>query len=104
MALTCSSCHARCFPLLCRSRSCNHDGTWIVNQLEDERHLLDMLVVLITSAGTPSIYVSDEQVVLKENGVRPTFRNLKANFQSTNEIAPSRGTKEKAARRRLAMQ
>ena len=59
----------------------NHDVTRIASQLKDERHLAHALVVLMTSAGTPSIYAGDEQAFrgIKEHrvggddAVRPAF-------------------------------
>lgn len=59
----------------------NHDVTRIASQLKDERHLVHALVVLMTSAGTPSIYAGDEQAFrgLKEHraggddAIRPSF-------------------------------
>jgi cyclomaltodextrinase / maltogenic alpha-amylase / neopullulanase len=59
----------------------NHDVTRIASQLTDERHLPHALVVLMTCAGTLSIYAGDEQAFrgIKENraggddAIRPTF-------------------------------
>jgi cyclomaltodextrinase len=59
----------------------NHDVTRIASQLTDERHLPHALVVLMTCAGTPSIYAGDEQAFrgIKENraggddAIRPAF-------------------------------
>lgn len=59
----------------------NHDVTRIASQLKDERHLAHALVVLMTSAGTPSIYAGDEQAFrgIKEHraggddAIRPAF-------------------------------
>jgi glycosidase len=47
----------------------NHDVTRIASQLRDERHLAHALVILMTCAGTPSIYAGDEQAFrgIKEN-------------------------------------
>jgi cyclomaltodextrinase len=38
----------------------NHDVTRIASQLDDPRHVEHALVVLLTTAGTPSIYAGDE--------------------------------------------
>jgi cyclomaltodextrinase / maltogenic alpha-amylase / neopullulanase len=59
----------------------NHDVTRIASQLADIRHLPHALVVLMTSAGTPSIYAGDEQAFrgIKEHraggddAIRPAF-------------------------------
>lgn len=59
----------------------NHDVTRIASQLNDERHLAHALVILMTSAGTPSIYAGDEQAFrgVKEHraggddAIRPAF-------------------------------
>jgi cyclomaltodextrinase len=59
----------------------NHDVTRIASQLTDERHLPHALVILMTCAGTPSIYAGDEQAFrgIKENraggddAIRPAF-------------------------------
>jgi cyclomaltodextrinase len=59
----------------------NHDVTRIASQLKDERHLAHALVLLMTCAGTPSIYAGDEQAFrgIKENraggddAIRPAF-------------------------------
>jgi cyclomaltodextrinase len=59
----------------------NHDVTRLASRLTDERHLAHALVVLLTIAGTPSIYAGDEQAFrgVKEeraggdDAVRPAF-------------------------------
>jgi cyclomaltodextrinase / maltogenic alpha-amylase / neopullulanase len=59
----------------------NHDVTRIASQLADERHLPHALVILMTAAGTPSIYAGDEQAFrgVKEHraggddAIRPAF-------------------------------
>ncbi len=59
----------------------NHDVTRIASQLTDERHLAHALVLLMTVAGTPSIYAGDEQAFrgIKEqraggdDAIRPAF-------------------------------
>jgi glycosidase len=59
----------------------NHDVTRIASQLADVRHLPQALVILMTSAGTPSIYAGDEQAFrgIKEHraggddAIRPAF-------------------------------
>jgi cyclomaltodextrinase / maltogenic alpha-amylase / neopullulanase len=59
----------------------NHDVTRIASQLVDHRHLAHALVLLLTTAGIPSIYAGDEQgmVGLKEqreggdDSIRPAF-------------------------------
>ncbi|WP_420965654.1 alpha-amylase family glycosyl hydrolase [Bradyrhizobium sp. B120] len=59
----------------------NHDVTRIATQLHDERHLAHALVILLASAGTPSIYSGDEQAFrgVKEHraggddAIRPPF-------------------------------
>jgi cyclomaltodextrinase len=59
----------------------NHDVTRIASQLRDERHLAHALVILMTCAGTPSIYAGDEQAFrgIKEHraggddAIRPAF-------------------------------
>jgi cyclomaltodextrinase len=59
----------------------NHDVTRIASQLADDRHLPHALVILMTCAGTPSIYAGDEQAFrgIKENraggddAIRPAF-------------------------------
>ena len=39
----------------------NHDVTRLASRLDDERHLAHALLVLLTVAGTPSVYYGDEQ-------------------------------------------
>jgi cyclomaltodextrinase / maltogenic alpha-amylase / neopullulanase len=59
----------------------NHDVTRIASQLTEERHLPHALVILMTCAGTPSIYAGDEQAFrgIKEHraggddAIRPAF-------------------------------
>ncbi|MCW2635669.1 MAG: Alpha amylase [Blastococcus sp.] len=59
----------------------NHDVTRLASRLTDERYLAHALVVLLTSAGTPTIYSGDEQAFrgVKEDraggddAVRPAF-------------------------------
>jgi cyclomaltodextrinase / maltogenic alpha-amylase / neopullulanase len=59
----------------------NHDVTRIASQLDDPRHVEHALVVLLTTAGTPSIYAGDEWAYrgVKEerfggdDAVRPEF-------------------------------
>ncbi|CCE05707.1 Alpha amylase catalytic region [Bradyrhizobium sp. STM 3843] len=59
----------------------NHDVTRIASQLKDERHLAHALAILMTIAGTPSIYAGDEQAFrgIKEHraggddAIRPAF-------------------------------
>ncbi|NUS06694.1 MAG: DUF3459 domain-containing protein [Nonomuraea sp.] len=59
----------------------NHDVTRIASRLTDERHLPHALAVLMTVAGTPSVYAGDEYAFrgLKEereggdDAVRPAF-------------------------------
>ena len=59
----------------------NHDVTRLASRLTDERHLAHALVVLLTTAGTPTIYSGDEQAFrgVKEDraggddAVRPAF-------------------------------
>jgi cyclomaltodextrinase / maltogenic alpha-amylase / neopullulanase len=59
----------------------NHDVTRIASQLTDARHLPHALVILMTCAGTPSIYAGDEQAFrgVKEqraggdDAIRPAF-------------------------------
>jgi len=59
----------------------NHDTTRIASRLADSRHLAHALAVLLTVAGSPSIYYGDEQALhgLKENraggddAVRPAY-------------------------------
>ena len=59
----------------------NHDVTRIASQLTDARHLPHALVILMTCAGTPSIYAGDEQAFrgIKEqraggdDAIRPAF-------------------------------
>ena len=59
----------------------NHDVTRLASKLTDERHLPHALVILMTSAGTPSIYAGDEQAFrgIKEHraggddAIRPAF-------------------------------
>jgi cyclomaltodextrinase len=59
----------------------NHDVTRIASQLTDDRHLPHALVILMTCAGTPSIYAGDEQAFrgIKEHraggddAIRPAF-------------------------------
>ena len=59
----------------------NHDVTRLASRLTDERHLAHALVVLLTTAGTPTIYSGDEQAYrgVKEDraggddAVRPAF-------------------------------
>ncbi|MWA00153.1 DUF3459 domain-containing protein [Actinomadura sp. LD22] len=38
----------------------NHDVTRVASRLDDERHLAHALVVLLTTAGVPSVYAGDE--------------------------------------------
>jgi cyclomaltodextrinase len=59
----------------------NHDVTRIASRIGDERHLVHALVVLFTTAGTPSVYAGDEHAFrgVKEDraggddAVRPEF-------------------------------
>ncbi|GAA0272115.1 alpha-amylase family protein [Actinomadura nitritigenes] len=59
----------------------NHDVTRIASRLDDERHLAHALVVLLTTAGVPSIYAGDEFAFhgIKEereggdDAIRPAF-------------------------------
>jgi cyclomaltodextrinase len=59
----------------------NHDVTRIASRLTDRRHLLHALVLLLTLAGTPTVYAGDEQGLegVKEDraggddAVRPVF-------------------------------
>ncbi|MBV9562452.1 MAG: alpha-amylase family protein [Bradyrhizobium sp.] len=59
----------------------NHDVTRIASRLSDQRHLPHALAILLTCAGTPSIYAGDEQAFrgLKEDraggddAIRPAF-------------------------------
>jgi cyclomaltodextrinase len=59
----------------------NHDVTRLASRLTDERYLAHALVVLLTTAGTPTIYSGDEQAFrgVKEDraggddAVRPAF-------------------------------
>jgi cyclomaltodextrinase / maltogenic alpha-amylase / neopullulanase len=59
----------------------NHDVTRIASQLLDERHLAHALVILMTCAGTPSVYAGDEQAFrgIKQHraggddAIRPAF-------------------------------
>jgi glycosidase len=59
----------------------NHDVTRIASQLDDPRHVEHALVVLLTTAGTPSVYAGDEWAYrgVKEerfggdDAVRPEF-------------------------------
>jgi cyclomaltodextrinase len=59
----------------------NHDVTRLASQIDDDRHLPHALVVLLTVAGTPSIYEGDEQAFrgIKEeraggdDAIRPAF-------------------------------
>ena len=59
----------------------NHDVTRIASKLLDERHVPHALVILMTIAGTPSIYAGDEQAFrgIKEHrvggddAIRPAF-------------------------------
>ncbi len=59
----------------------NHDVTRLASKLEDSRHLGHALVILLTVAGTPSIYAGDEQAFRggkydREDGdaeIRPAF-------------------------------
>jgi glycosidase len=59
----------------------NHDVTRIASQLADVRHLPHALAILMTAAGTPSIYAGDEQAFrgVKEHraggddAIRPAF-------------------------------
>jgi cyclomaltodextrinase / maltogenic alpha-amylase / neopullulanase len=68
----------------------NHDVTRIASMLTDERHLSHALAVLLTCAGTPSIYAGDEQAFrgLKEDriggddAIRPSFP------QKPTDLAP----------------
>jgi cyclomaltodextrinase len=68
----------------------NHDVTRLASQLNDDRHLPHALVILLTVAGTPSIYEGDEQGFrgVKEerfggdDAIRPVFPERPA------ELAP----------------
>lgn len=68
----------------------NHDVTRIASQLKDERHLPHALVILMMSAGTPSVYAGDEQAFrgVKEprtggdDAIRPAFP------ASSDQLAP----------------
>jgi glycosidase len=59
----------------------NHDVTRLASRLTDERHLAHALVILLTTAGVPSVYSGDEQAFrgIKEDreggddAVRPAF-------------------------------
>ena len=59
----------------------NHDVTRLATRLRDDRHLAHALVVLLTTAGTPSIYYGDERAFegVKEDrtggddAVRPAY-------------------------------
>jgi glycosidase len=59
----------------------NHDVTRIASQLNDPRHLMHAVLLLLTVAGIPSIYAGDEQGMLgikeqREGGdeaIRPAF-------------------------------
>ena len=59
----------------------NHDVTRLASKLDDPRHLTHAVVVLLTVAGTPSIYAGDEQAfrgvkedrVGGDDAVRPAF-------------------------------
>ncbi|MDX6719306.1 MAG: cyclomaltodextrinase / maltogenic alpha-amylase / neopullulanase [Solirubrobacteraceae bacterium] len=59
----------------------NHDVTRLASKLDDERHLGHALVVLLTVAGTPSVYYGDEQAfrgvkedrVGGDDAIRPSF-------------------------------
>jgi cyclomaltodextrinase len=59
----------------------NHDVTRIASQLTDDRHLPHALAVLMTCAGTPSIYAGDEQAFRGskehraggDDAIRPAF-------------------------------
>jgi cyclomaltodextrinase len=59
----------------------NHDVTRLASRLTDPRHLVHALVLLLTLAGTPTVYAGDEQGLpgVKEDraggddAVRPTF-------------------------------
>jgi len=59
----------------------NHDVTRIATRIDNELHLTHALVILLTTAGTPSIYYGDEQGerALKYNGaggddaIRPPY-------------------------------
>ncbi|MEU9017251.1 alpha-amylase family protein [Actinomadura sp. NPDC048394] len=59
----------------------NHDVTRIASRLDDERHLAHALVILLTTAGVPSIYAGDEFAFhgIKEereggdDAIRPAF-------------------------------
>ena len=69
----------------------NHDVTRLASQLRDERHLPHAVAILFTCAGTPSIYVGDEQAFrgVKEeraggdDAIRPPFPATPA------DLAPS---------------
>ncbi|HZA09974.1 alpha-amylase family protein [Mycobacterium sp.] len=64
----------------------NHDVTRIATQLDDPRHLPHAVVILMTTAGTPSIYAGDEYGLhgVKEerfggdDAIRPEFGLLPA--------------------------
>ena len=59
----------------------NHDVTRIASRLENTRHLEHALVILLTTAGTPSVYAGDEFAYLGikeerfggDDAVRPEF-------------------------------
>jgi cyclomaltodextrinase len=59
----------------------NHDVTRIASRLENTRHLEHALVILLTTAGTPSVYAGDESAYLGvkeerfggDDAVRPEF-------------------------------
>jgi cyclomaltodextrinase len=64
----------------------NHDVTRLASQIDDDRHLPHALVILLTVAGTPSIYEGDEQAFrgIKEeraggdDAIRPAFPDTPA--------------------------
>jgi cyclomaltodextrinase len=57
----------------------NHDVTCIASQLLDERHLAHALVILMTCAGTPSVYAGDEQAFrgIKQHRAEETMRSVR---------------------------
>jgi cyclomaltodextrinase / maltogenic alpha-amylase / neopullulanase len=73
----------------------NHDVTRIASRLTDERHLPHALAVLMTVAGSPSVYAGDEYAFhgVKEereggdDAVRPAFPDSPAQLRPTPVLA-----------------
>jgi glycosidase len=69
----------------------NHDVTRLASKLADPRHFAHALVILLTVAGTPSIYAGDEQAFRgvkyeRADGdaeIRPAFRTVPGTWRPT---------------------